>query len=163
METQILQQPIPQRPVFSYAGFWKRFAAYIIDQIIISILAFVIVIPFLAMVGLSLWSEDLDLSENFIFAIISAYFSIILFIVIGQWLYYALMESIKGATLGKMVLGIIVTDMQGNRISFGRATGRYFAKIISSLILSIGYIMAGFTQQKQGLHDIITGCLVINK
>lgn len=163
METQIQRQQLPTQPVFSYAGFWKRFVAYIIDQIIISVLAFVIVIPFLAMIGLGLWSQDFDVSENYIFAIISAYFSIILFIVIGQWLYYALMESMKGATLGKMALGIIVTDMQGNRISFGRATGRYFAKIISSLILSIGYIMAGFTQQKQALHDIITGCLVINK
>jgi uncharacterized RDD family membrane protein YckC len=81
----------------------------------------------------------------------------------AEWLYFALMESMKGATLGKMALGIIVTDLQGNRISFGRATGRYFAKIISSLTILVGYIMAGFTQRKQALHDIIAGCLVINK
>jgi uncharacterized RDD family membrane protein YckC len=53
--------------------------------------------------------------------------------------------------------------MNGNRISFGRATGRYFGKILSGLTFTIGYIMAGFTQQKQALHDMIAGCLVINK
>lgn len=83
---------------------------------------------------------------------------------IGGWLYFALMESSgQQGTIGKMALGIKVTDMNGNRIGFGRATGRYFGKIISSLTLTIGYIMAGFTQQKQALHDIIAGCLVINK
>jgi uncharacterized RDD family membrane protein YckC len=51
--------------------------------------------------------------------------------------------------------------MTGNRISFGRATGRYFAKILSKMILMIGFLMAGFTQQKQALHDILAGCLVV--
>jgi uncharacterized RDD family membrane protein YckC len=72
-------------------------------------------------------------------------------------------SSSQQGTLGKMALGIKVTDMNGSRVSFGRATGRYFAKIISGLTFSIGYIMAGFTQQKQALHDIIAGCLIINR
>lgn len=81
---------------------------------------------------------------------------------IASWLYYALMESShKQATIGKIVLGISVTDLSGNRISFGRATGRYFAKIISGVLLSIGYIMAAFTAKKQTLHDIIASTLVI--
>ena len=163
MEMSAIQPPIQQPLLFHYAGFWKRFLAYIIDQIIISILGAVIVLPFLAMVGISLWSQDFDPSADFLVTIISMYFTMILLIIIGEWLYYALMESMKGATLGKMALGITVTDMQGNKISFGRATGRYFGKIISSLTLAIGYIMAGFTQQKQALHDMIAGCLVINK
>jgi uncharacterized RDD family membrane protein YckC len=80
------------------------------------------------------------------------------------WLYYALMESSKyQATLGKIVLGIVVTDTSGQRISFGRATGRYFAKIISQIILLIGYIMIAFTEKKQGLHDIIASTLVVVK
>jgi uncharacterized RDD family membrane protein YckC len=70
-------------------------------------------------------------------------------------------SSAKGGTLGKMAIGIMVTDMTGNRISFGRATGRYFAKILSQMILMIGFLMAGFTQQKQALHDILAGCLVV--
>jgi uncharacterized RDD family membrane protein YckC len=72
-------------------------------------------------------------------------------------------SSARQATLGKMALGIVVTDLDGNRIGFGRATGRYFAKILSALILLIGFIMAAFTQKKQGLHDIIAGTLVVKK
>lgn len=70
-------------------------------------------------------------------------------------------SSAKQATLGKMALGIVVTDLEGARIGFGRATGRYFAKILSGLILGIGFLMAAFTERKQGLHDIIAGTLVV--
>jgi uncharacterized RDD family membrane protein YckC len=80
------------------------------------------------------------------------------------WLYFALMESSsKQGTLGKMALSIMVTDVNGNRITFGRATGRYFGKFLSGLILYIGYIMVAFTEKKQGLHDMIAGTLVVNK
>jgi uncharacterized RDD family membrane protein YckC len=65
------------------------------------------------------------------------------------------------ATVGKMMCGLRVTDTQGQRISFGRATGRYFAKILSALTLFIGYLMVGWTRQKRGLHDFIAGTLVI--
>jgi len=79
-----------------------------------------------------------------------------------QWLYFAVMESSKHqGTLGKLALGIKVTDMNGDRISFGRATGRYFGKIISGMIIYIGYIMAGLTEKKQALHDMMASCLVI--
>lgn len=78
------------------------------------------------------------------------------------WLYYTLLESSKKqATLGKSIIGIKVTDLNGNRISLGRANARYWSKIISALILFTGFIMAGFTQKKQGLHDIIAGTLVV--
>ena len=62
-----------------------------------------------------------------------------------------------------MALGIKVTDLEGNRISFGKATGRYFGKIVSGILLFIGYIMVAFTSKKQGMHDMMAGCLVINK
>jgi uncharacterized RDD family membrane protein YckC len=81
-----------------------------------------------------------------------------------NWLYFSLLESSAWqATLGKKALGLEVTDLDGNRISFGRATGRFFAKFISSIILGVGYIMAGFTEKKQALHDILAGTLVIRK
>jgi uncharacterized RDD family membrane protein YckC len=85
--------------------------------------------------------------------------------VLGQWLYYAYLESgEKQATWGKQILSLYVTDLAGNRISFGRASGRFFAKIISGLIpLGIGYIMAGFTERKQALHDMIASCLVLRR
>jgi len=72
-------------------------------------------------------------------------------------------SSSRQATLGKMALGIVVTDMDGKRISFGRAVGRNLGKIISQIILLIGYFMIAFTQKKQGLHDIIANCLVVVK
>ena len=79
----------------------------------------------------------------------------------ASWLYEALMESSAyQATLGKMILGMKVTDLYGNRISFARATGRLFAKIVSAMILGIGFIMVGFTERKQGLHDMMAGTLV---
>ena len=78
------------------------------------------------------------------------------------WLYYALLESSsKQATVGKMALALVVTDLQGRRITFGRATGRHFSKILSAIILMIGFIMAGVTARKQALHDMIAGTLVL--
>ncbi len=80
------------------------------------------------------------------------------------WLYYAILESSSTqATVGKMALGIKVTDLSGNQIAFGKATGRYFGKYLSGLILGIGYLMVAFTEKKQGLHDLLAGCLVVNK
>ncbi|GER06983.1 hypothetical protein JCM17843_12930 [Kordiimonadales bacterium JCM 17843] len=80
------------------------------------------------------------------------------------WLYFALMESSeKQATLGKAAIGIKVTDMNGQRISFLRAIGRHFGKILSTIILMIDYVVILFTKRKQGLHDMIAGCLVLKE
>lgn len=150
-----------------YAGFWRRFVAHLIDQIILGCVAFMFFIPGLALFGIGIGSGMMDESPSaigFILAAIAAYLAAILVIVILQWLYYALMESSnKQATLGKLALGIIVTDLSGGRISFGRATGRYFGKILSYMILYIGFIMAAFTERKQALHDIMASCLVVMK
>jgi uncharacterized RDD family membrane protein YckC len=81
-----------------------------------------------------------------------------------SWIYYASMESSTWqATLGKKILGLKVTDLVGNRISFARASGRFFGKILSGMILGIGFLMAGFTARKQALHDILAGCLVLRQ
>jgi uncharacterized RDD family membrane protein YckC len=83
--------------------------------------------------------------------------------VIG-WIYFAVMESspLQG-TLGKIALGIKVTDLIGNRPSFGQTTGRWLGKWVSSLILSVGWWMAAFTPKRQALHDMIAGCLVVQR
>ena len=81
-----------------------------------------------------------------------------------SWIYYASLESSAWqATLGKKILGLKVTDLAGNRISFGRASGRFFGKILSGMIIGIGFLMAGFTERKQALHDILAGCLVLRQ
>ena len=76
------------------------------------------------------------------------------------WVYFAAMESSRWqATLGKRLIGLRVTDLSGNRISFTRASGRFFASGISS-IFGLGYLMALFTWRRQTLHDILASCLV---
>jgi uncharacterized RDD family membrane protein YckC len=81
-----------------------------------------------------------------------------------SWLYFAGFEcSSAQATPGKMALGLVVTNLNRERISFGRAAARYFCKFLSELILYIGYLMIGFTAKKQGLHDMIAGTLVLKK
>ena len=157
-----------------YAGFLLRFVAYIIDRIVLGIIFFVTVVPVMAIFGMSLWSMRGALSnmENMsdettmalVIGMIGIYSSFIFTATIFNWLYYALMESSRHqATLGKLAVGIKVTDMDGNRISFLNATGRYFGKIISGMIFMIGYIMIIFTAKKQGLHDIMAGTLVVRK
>jgi uncharacterized RDD family membrane protein YckC len=169
MQPTQIQPPVPppMHPVVRYAGFWRRFVAHLIDHIIIGCVAFMLFIPGLALLGIGIGTGIMDESPSaigFIIAAIAAYLTAILVIIIMQWLYYALMESSsKQATLGKLALGIIVTDLSGGRISFGRATGRYFGKIVSYMIMYIGFIMAAFTERKQALHDIMASCLVVLK
>lgn len=133
-----------------YAGFWLRFAAYIIDTVIIYTGAFLI--------GLSFGMNGSFLSEGT--SVFTDIGTIMLYLAILA--YFPVMESSKWqATLGKRVVGIKVTQLNGERIHFGNALGRFFAKIISAIILYIGFIMAGFTEKKQGLHDMIAGTLVV--
>lgn len=154
--------------VVTYAGFWKRFVAMIIDSCILSLVDFFIFLPVLGLFGLGVFagaeSEEPISIVAIILAAVSAYLFAILLMAVAGWLYYALMESSsRQATLGKMALAIKVTDLAGARISFGKATGRYFGKIVSGLICMVGYIMAAFTERKQALHDIMAGCLVVNR
>ena len=134
-----------------YAGFWKRFAAFIIDYLIVVVLAMVMG-GILGAIYAAV-SETASGAEG-----LGALAGLAVW-----WSYHAVMESSqKQATLGKMALGIKVTDQNGARISFGRATGRHFAKLLSSMIMAIGYFMAAFTARRQALHDMIAGCLVVN-
>ena len=137
-----------------YAGFWLRVVAIIIDGLVflpLTILSYVLE---------AAQNNAEDTSTKFLLALVMMGYG--LFIIVARWLYFALMESSKWqATLGKKALGLRVTGMDGQRIGFGRATGRYFGKILSALTLMVGFMMAGFTPRKQALHDMIAGTLVI--
>lgn len=152
-----------------YAGFWLRFIAYIIDNFIMGLGGFLISLPFIggiifSAIGIGGNPESTENLVKGIAGIVGSVIGLILVIVLLGWLYFAIMESSKTqGTLGKMALGLKVTDLEGNRVSFGRATGRYFGKIISGMIMYIGYIIAGFTEKKQALHDIMAYCLVVRK
>lgn len=120
-----------------YAGFWRRFAAYVVD-------ALVLLIP---NIGIAMVLDGLaaTLGQVLVF-----------------WIYKAGLESgARQATLGKRALGIKVTDRAGERISFPRATGRYLALFISAFLLGLGFLLAAFTARKQALHDLIASTLVV--
>ena len=154
------------RSAVAYAGFWLRFVAAIIDGLILYFVGMILFLPFAASMGMGMRGMMTGRPPNLegLLPLIHAMIRITLLRTVLHWLYYSLLESSAWqATLGKKALGLEVTDLDGNRISFGRATGRFFAKIISSIILFIGYIMAGFTEKKQALHDILAGTLVIRK
>jgi uncharacterized RDD family membrane protein YckC len=140
-----------------YGGFWIRVVATIVDAILVR----VALSPFgFIFGGLGLWGMGMHHPRNVGLLFFGGGVMAMLGVA-ANWLYEAFMESSTyQATLGKMIFGMKVTDLYGNRISFGRATGRHFAKYISGFILCIGFIMVAFTERKQGLHDIIAGTLV---
>lgn len=154
-----------------YAGFWKRFGAIIIDGIIIWVLQAFVFVPILGALGLGffnnmedLQSGDPEAAMGMVGAIIAAAGAIWVLTMIIQVLYFTFMESSKTqATLGKMALGIIVTDMNGAPLNFSKALVRNLCRLLSNFIMLIGYIIAAFTAKKQALHDIIAGTLVVNK
>lgn len=126
----------------NYGGFWIRFLAYIVDSAIVTI-AFIAVVMGLTVMGLELFAPSLI---YFVFGV----------------LYFALMQSsARQATIGKALCGLKVTDVAGERISLPRALAREVAKIISSLTLLIGYIIAAFTSRKQALHDFVASTTVV--
>ena len=140
-----------------YGGFWMRFVAAVIDGILVELVVLPVGAVVGAMIGAAGYAVDMPgIGIRMVSWIISGTVGML-----ASWIYEAAMESSsKQATVGKMVLGLKVTDLEGRRISFARATGRHFAKYVSGLILFIGYIMAGFTERKQALHDMIAGTLV---
>lgn len=143
--------------VQTYAGFWIRVAAYLVDALLLSL----IFLPLGFVLGFVIALSNGSGSDNEpAFALVGEVLR--LFSVVTGWLYFAWLESSSWqATVGKRVCGLRVTDLNGNRISFGKATGRYFAKILSGIILFIGFIMIAFSDKKQGLHDQLAGTLVL--
>jgi len=138
--------------VASFAGFWRRFVAYWIDWFIF----FSIELFIAAARGIPLSArqqpEPAELAKGLLINLLVV------------WLYSATMEcSPWQATIGKRAMDIYVTDQKGRRLGFGQASGRYFGKIISALILGIGFFMIAFTERKQALHDLLAGCLVVRR
>jgi len=147
----------PPIPAIRYGGFWIRFVAALIDGILVGIVIWPVSLMINVIIGVVGHTVSMPgIGVHLVNGIVGFAFS-----ACASWIYEAAMESSsKQATVGKMALGLVVTDLEGRRISFLRATGRHFAKFISAMILFIGYIMAGVTERKQALHDMIAGTLV---
>lgn len=142
-----------------YGGFWLRVVATILDAVLIGAVLMPIFAVFFgaSIIGMGRMGPDHPPGPAF-FGMIFLMQGIGL---IARWIYEAwLTSSSWQATVGKKVVQLKVTDLNGQRISFARATGRHFAKYLSAFILCIGFIMVAFTERKQGLHDMIAGTLV---
>lgn len=163
-------QPVAYAPSSPYGGFWIRFLAYFIDHIIFSAVAtpfaFLLLAPNMARMARIIHEAEQsgngEPSPEMIISIVASFSVYICLALIGQWLYESLLTSSSWqGTIGKRLLRLKVTDEAGNRIGFGRATGRFFGKWLSSLIMDIGFFMIGFTDRKRGLHDMLAGTLVM--
>lgn len=149
-----------------YAGFWRRWIALILDQLILGAAFYGVLIVLVILAGISggfgaVAAMDADEPPTWV---IVAYLAAIVLYYVGAGLYFALMESSRHqATLGKMALGIKVVDERGHRLSFSHALGRWFAAALSYLTLYVGFLMAAFTGRKRALHDMVAGTLVVDR
>lgn len=140
-----------------YAGFLQRLVALVIDVIICYAVVFLLNLLFVAGVLRFTDPAGMGLAPDVVSFVIPGTISFV-----AAWAYFAIFEcSPRQGTLGKIVIGIKVTDIEGKRISLIRATARFFAKILSGLLLLTGFVMAAFTARKQALHDILAGTLVV--
>ena len=163
MENQYLDTNIDQvTPQYSaYAGFWRRFAAALIDGILMSIVSQILN----AFTGANTRMQEVLLEDPTDYSgLMSVAGPTWAMGFVIQLVYFAYFESSeRQATFGKQAMGLVVTDMNGNRIDMSKAVVRYLSKVLSGLILLIGYLMQPFTEKKQALHDIIAGTLVFKK
>src|SRR5580704_5698921 len=147
---QKLREGVAAESTFVYAGFWIRFVAVLIDGVILYVAGMVVQLP---LAGL-LRSSQTDVM------LLGAGIAYLIEMAIGAT-YEGVFVSRFAATPGKMALNLKVVRADGSPVSLGRAFGRYFAKVLSGLILCIGFIMAGFDSQKRGLHDMLCDTRVI--
>ncbi len=139
---------------FRYAGFWLRLVAAVIDAGLLLILVWLLSLAF----GVNITSpvhEGADFLNFRLFELSALFFA---------WLYFAVMESaVPQATVGKLFMGIYVTDMEGERLLFSRASIRYWLKYVTIFTFFIGFVMAAFNRQKQALHDKFVKSLVLKR
>lgn len=139
---------------FRYAGFWLRLMAAVIDGALVLIFVWLLSLVF----DVDITEPDHKGTDFYVFRLFE------LVAMLGAWLYYTVMECTETqATVGKMLMGIYVTDFEGERMAFSRATFRYWMKYVSIVIFFLGFVIAAFTRQKQALHDKAAHCLVLKR
>jgi uncharacterized RDD family membrane protein YckC len=164
-----------------YGGFWIRFAAKFIDNIIVAVVVFVPALILILILGVSsarsgrvgfgafppvdpgLAGSSDSTGAIFAQAVVAQALNVLfqLIFLVARAVYSALFLGKFGATPGKMVFKLAVVDANGGKIGYGRAFGRSCAEILSQLICAIGYIIAAFDDQKRTLHDHICNTRVI--
>lgn len=176
MENQYLDSNLDRNfAQLNYGSFWRRFAATFIDGFVFLALFLLL----LAMTGgfgkiiaiVNDLKEDGGNVDQAAIALATTFMGVALALVVVQWLYYAYFESSeKQATLGKQAMSLIVTDLNGDRLTFGKASIRHFARLLPAFIPFIGslysfadYLCQPFTEKKQTLHDMMAGALVLKQ
>jgi uncharacterized RDD family membrane protein YckC len=156
-------QAVPYAPAIAtrspYGGFWIRVVASLVDNTLLSLLyvpvGLIFLLPSIRVMSEHDWEQGPPMEFLGTILLLGALFFS------STWLYEALLTSSSWqGTVGKRLCSLQVTDLEGNRISFARATGRFFGKFLSRMIMHIGFIMVAFTERKQGLHDLLAGTLV---
>jgi uncharacterized RDD family membrane protein YckC len=146
-----------------YAGFWYRFLAWLIDIVILGVVQGTLGMIVL-MVSAVFAFRGGDFSAASFAFFFGAYGVVVLASIVVSLLYFALSESSRWqGTLGKLAMGLKVTDADGHRLSFPHALMRYVSHIASNLTLGIGYVLNVFTPRQQALHDLIASTLVVYK
>lgn len=143
-----------------FGGFWIRGLAYLLDWLLVAILSVVLIFAPLVALG----AVPADASYSWFVAFNRQTIAIRLLVFMLSWLYFATLESSPWqATLAKRVFGLIVTDLQGRRITFTQASWRYLAKLVFGTIFYFGFLFAAFTLRKQALHDLLGKTLVLKR
>ncbi|MGH8145499.1 MAG: RDD family protein [Rhodanobacteraceae bacterium] len=153
--------PVHRSDPALYAGFWRRVVAWVIDFVIVTVIAegCILLLGIWLLVSLALSGAGHGVAMT---RLVDTALQPL--VVVIAWLYYAVCESSSWqATIGKLTLGLRVTDGYGERIDFGRASGRHFGKYVSALIFGFGFLLAGWTARKQALHDLLAGCCVARR
>lgn len=140
-----------------FAGFWIRLVARMIDNVITSIAGYIFQIPMLAVMA-SMGSDPAKLNW-WLFGSTAAFAVIMSIVAAGYYEAWFLVK--KGATPGKMILGLKVVRARGGEFRWGLAWGRYFAHLLSGLTMYVGYFMAGWDEEKRALHDRICDTRVV--
>jgi uncharacterized RDD family membrane protein YckC len=143
-----------------YAGFWNRLWAWIFDKILMLTVSYFILVIFIILGAITTGLAGENNAKDILLGVAAIVYGVL--VLVASWLYFAITESSTWrASIGKILLGLAVTDYEGRKISFGRATARYFASIISYLLILLGFVAAGFTPRKQALHDVIAHTVVV--
>ena len=146
----------PQAEMLGFAGFWRRLAAFLVDLALLTLAVAVGGMVFAFVLVVAPKEADKLLTSSY------TPWGIGLLLLVLSWLYFAGYEcSTSQATIGKMMLGIAVTDLKGDKLSFGRATVRTFARLLSVAPLGAGFVIVAFSRRKRALHDRIAGTLVV--
>ena len=145
-----------------YASFLSRLIAFILDYLLISLVLGVLISIFMPAGFAIEGPEVVEYDEEYVRNLTDAAGPFMIVFYIAWWLYNAILHASRWqATVGKRAVGIIVTDLDGNRISFAKATLRFLGKLLSTFIFFLGYLTAAFTSRRQALHDMIGGTVVL--